>query len=62
MGWYRRSAKLHGREFDEAVQKRGMSLPMFGKLMGLTQQIFSVCSKKAVSPQEKCRLRLHSAE
>ena len=59
MGRYCRPAKLYmDVMFDEAVQKRGMSLPMFGKLMATNAQIFSVCSKKAVSPEKRCRLRL----
>lgn len=48
--------------FDEAVQKRGMSLPMFGKLMATNAADIFGLQQKAVSPQERCRLRLHSAE
>ncbi len=47
--------------FDEAVQKRGMSLPMFGKLMATNAADIFGLQQKAVSP-ERCRLRLHSAE
>lgn len=48
--------------FDEAVQKRGMSLPMFGKLMATNAADIFGLQQKAVSPGERCRLRLHSAE
>lgn len=48
--------------FDEAVQKRGMSLPMFGKLMATNAADIFGLQQKAVSPRKRCRLRLHSAE
>ncbi len=48
--------------FDEAVQKRGMSLPMFGKLMATNAaDIFGSQQKGRIAPG-RCRLRLHSAE
>lgn len=39
--------------FDEAVQKRGMSLPMFGKLMATNAADIFGLQQKAVSPEEK---------
>ncbi len=49
--------------FDEAVQKRGMSLPMFGKLMATNAaDIFGLQQKGRIAPRKRCRLRLHSAE
>lgn len=36
--------------FDEAVQKRGMSLPMFGKLMATNAADILVCSKRPYRP------------
>lgn len=38
--------------FDEAVQKRGMSLPMFGKLMATNAADIFGLQQKAVSPQK----------
>lgn len=42
--------------FDEAVQKRGMSLPMFGKLMATNAADISVCSKRPYRPRKDADL------